>query len=297
MKKILFLGMSFLVLTMFFGCKPEDDPVEPEQPTAHTLISTIETTHSYGFSELESNTYVEAIYSDSTRMYFRLLSDSTAEVVNFHDFYRPEQFSEGWSYRGDVEIPESFVHLGNTFSVVKIGESAFGEGIWDWYDGWGLYLASSVTSVKMPNTVTSISYMSFACCKDLTSVEMSNAITEIPASAFACCERLETINLPNTIQSIASHAFEGCSAMTEFVIPKWVTELGMFVFGVDTTPLKTLTCLPLEPPVKAVWDSYGDDFFLPESIETIYVPAISVNAYKSSLYWAPYASKIVGMNQ
>jgi hypothetical protein len=80
--------------------------------------------------------------------------------------------------------------------------------------------------------------------------------------------------------------------MTEFTIPKWVSEMGSSVFG--TTPLKTLTCLPLEPPVKAVWDSYGEEFFLPESLETIYVPASSVDAYKTSQYWGQFASIIVG---
>lgn len=295
MKKLLHIGFSGLfILSLFFSCKPEDNPIQPDQPHTVTLLSTQEAVYPW-YNYLTGNhdtiTFVEARYSDSTRMYFRLLSQSTAEVVNYRGFYPPAQESQGWIYRGDVEIPETFTHRGNTYSVVSIGESAFGSGSWG-LDDYYFYAASLVTSVKIPSSVTSIGYRSFCECKSLNSVEIQGPVTMISRDAFSCCINMETITLPNTVTALASGAFGGCSSMTEFTIPKWVSEMGSSVFG--TTPLKTLTCLPLEPPVKAVWDSYGEEFFLPESLETIYVPASSVDAYKTSQYWGQFASIIVG---
>lgn len=297
MKKLLHIGFSGLfILSLFFSCKPEDNPIQPDQPHTVTLLSTQEAVYPW-YNYLTGNhdtiTFVEARYSDSTRMYFRLLSQSTAEVVNYRGFYPPAQESQGWIYRGDVEIPETFTHRGDTYSVVSIGESAFGSGSWG-LDGYYDYAASLVTSVKIPSSVTNIGYRSFCGCKSLNSVEILGPVTMINRDAFNSCINLETITLPSTVTALASGAFEECSSMTEFTIPKWVSEMGSSVFGFDTTPLKTLTCLPLEPPVKAVWDSYGEEFFLPESLETIYVPASSVAAYKTSQYWGQFASIIVG---
>ena len=54
-------------------------------------------------------------------------------------------------YSGNVVIPSSVTYFGNTYAVTSIGKYAF-------YDCWGL------TSITIPNSVTSIDNYAFSSC-------------------------------------------------------------------------------------------------------------------------------------
>ena len=85
LKKTNLFAFVLLLLTAFSGC----DKKKPEEPVVISLVSTTEVENADG-------TIVEALYSDSTRMYFRLLNETTAEVVSYYDFYDYEHESAGW---------------------------------------------------------------------------------------------------------------------------------------------------------------------------------------------------------
>lgn len=303
MRKSRIAALAMLLLISVCGCnKPQ-----PEEPTIVTLVSTIEV-------ENENGTIVEALYSDSTRMYFRLLSDTTAEVACYHDFYDREHESAGWIYRGKVTVPEALSHAGKTLSVVGIGDHAFGR----YTDGYAYYLASFVTefilpqsitrigdeafchcneltSIKIPKYVTYIGYSAFAKT-GLTSVELPGSITEIMHSCFAECEHLASVKLPNTLITIGDMAFGNCTSLTEFEIPESVYFLGYCVF-MGTNSLKTLVCHPTTPPAKSQFGYYYDGpLQLSDSLqfETIYVPMESVEAYKGYTPWKLYRDIITG---
>lgn len=74
---------------------------------------------------------------------------------------------------GDLIIPSNVEYNGITYTVTTIGFSAFGQ--------------SSVTSVIIPNSVTSIGAAAFYCCRNLTSITIPNSVTSIGAEAFTCC--------------------------------------------------------------------------------------------------------------
>lgn len=54
----------------------------------------------------------------------------------------------------------------------------------------------------------------FASCAGLTSVTIPNTISTIPYSAFEDCIGLTSVNLPNSITHIGRHAFSGCASLT-----------------------------------------------------------------------------------
>ena len=56
---------------------------------------------------------------------------------------------------------------------------------------------SNVTSVKIPNTVTSINALAFQKCTGLTSLTLPNDITEIGDGAFNGCSNLNTVRYNN----------------------------------------------------------------------------------------------------
>ena len=64
-----------------------------------------------------------------------------------------------------------------------------------------------MTSVTIPNSVTSIGANAFYNCSDLTSVTIPNSVTSIGEWAFADCSGLTSVTIPNSVTSIGGGAF------------------------------------------------------------------------------------------
>lgn len=92
---------------------------------------------------------------------------------------------------------------------------------------WG---CSGLTSVIIPNSVTSIEDYAFSSCSGLTSVTIPNSVTSIGYHSFLGCSGLTSITIPNSVTSIESWAFSGCSSLTSITIPNSVTEIGTAAF-------------------------------------------------------------------
>ncbi|MBR1766300.1 MAG: leucine-rich repeat domain-containing protein, partial [Bacteroidales bacterium] len=105
---------------------------------------------------------------------------------------------------GSVEIPETVTYNGNTYSVFTIRPSAFSG-------------RSGLTSVTIPNSVTSIGNYAFRGCSGLTSVSIPNSVTSIESYAFYGCSGLTSVTIGNSVTSIENYAFRGCSGLTSVV--------------------------------------------------------------------------------
>ena len=112
------------------------------------------------------------------------------------------------------------------------------------------YEMSSLTSITIPESVTSIDFGIFLGCSGLTSIvvkdgnrvcDSRNNCNAIIATAtntlFVGCKN--TI-IPNTITSIGDGAFNGCTGLTSITIPESVTSIGDYSFK-DCTGLTSVT--------------------------------------------------------
>lgn len=100
-------------------------------------------------------------------------------------------------YTGNLVIPSSVSYGGTTYTVTSIDVMAFG-GCYD-----------HLTSVTIPNTVTSIGDLAFSTCLGLTNVTIPNSVTSIGAFAFAHCYNLVNFTIPNSVTTIGDFAFFG----------------------------------------------------------------------------------------
>ncbi|SEK72658.1 Leucine rich repeat-containing protein [Ruminococcus albus] len=155
-------------------------------------------------------------------------------------------------YRGTAEnvtIPDK---LGG-YAVQFIGEKAF-------------YKNENIVTVKIPSTVTTIKYGTFAYCKNLKKLDnlkncsrlcfiegsafyecgnlqmkksdFPSSLYKIDSFAFYNCQKLEGIDLSNA-QTIQGSAFDGCESLSSIEAPK-TTDYGASVFK-DCKNLQNIT--------------------------------------------------------
>ena len=145
-------------------------------------------------------------------IWYNLESEGKQAEVTYKGNYSYE-YTE---YSGVVVIPASVVYNGTTYSVTSIGDWAC----------WG----SDLTSVTIPNSVTSIGYRAFSASYGLTSVTIGNSVKSIGDYAFIGCDGLTSVTIPNSVTSIGSAAFSGCDGLTSVTIPNSVTSIGANAF-------------------------------------------------------------------
>ena len=158
--------------------------------------------------------------------------------------------STRFGYIFDYYVPESLKE------VVITGGESIGDRAFEGYN--------SLTSVTIPDSVTSIGEDTFDDCSGLTSivVEEDNvvyhsagnclsetesktlitgcnasvipadgSVTSIGEDAFYGCSGLTSVTIPDSVTSIGQYAFSGCDNLTSVTIPDSVTSIGQYAFS------------------------------------------------------------------
>lgn len=98
------------------------------------------------------------------------------------------------------------------YPVVTIGEYAF-------------EYCTSLTSIRLPESITSIESNTFYGCTSLSSITLPEGITSIESYTFYGCSSLTSITIPESVTSIGGAAFEDCSSLPSITIPDSVTAI------------------------------------------------------------------------
>lgn len=102
------------------------------------------------------------------------------------------------------------------------------------------YNCTALQKIVIGNGVTSFGRYAFYGCKSLSSVEIRNGITEIGIETFRDCASLTSITLPNSVKKIGNGAFSGCTSLRSINIPDSVTQIGNEAFK-NCTSLRSIT--------------------------------------------------------
>jgi Leucine-rich repeat (LRR) protein len=90
-----------------------------------------------------------------------------------------------------------------------------------------LFSGAAITSVELPDTLTSISNSTFEYCDSLGSIEFPASLKDIGAGAFRGCTSIETVDLSGTGLTILSGSvFNGCTALETVILPAGLTTFG-----------------------------------------------------------------------
>ena len=131
-------------------------------------------------------------------------------------------------YTGDIVIPSTVTYGGEIYNVKEIEEKAFYQCYW-------------LTSITIPDGVTSIETLAFYSCTGLTSIDIPNSVTNIDGNVFSRCSGLAAIivesgntvydsrdNCNAIIETSSNSLITGCK---NTIIPDDVTKIGISAFS------------------------------------------------------------------
>ena len=145
---------------------------------------------------------------ESAGIYYNITGNNTVEVT-----YSDRDYN---TYSGSISVPETVTNNGTEYSVTTIGVSAF--------------KGSAVTSVSMPESITSIDYDAFYECENLESVTLPESLTTLGSDAFYFCKSLKAVKIPSGVTAILGSCFSECSSLESVIIPEGVTTIGEYAF-------------------------------------------------------------------
>lgn len=224
--------------------------------------------------------------ADGVMIYYNYINNGTELEVTFQSPYH----FESCVYSGDMVIPEKVTLGSKTLKVTRIGDKAFAG------------CSYNLTSVTIPNSVTSIGNYAFLYCYGLTTITLPNSVTDIGEGAFDGCDYLtsvyisdietwcriqfgsltsnpvlyaghlyvngEEINelvIPNSVTCINNYTFANQKALTSVIIPNSVTSIGECAFYI----CEKLTSVTMGNSVASI----GEEAFYCCEIESIDIPS------------------------
>lgn len=122
----------------------------------------------------------------------------------------------GSEVSGEIVIPSIVSDGINSYTVSGIGNKSF--------------YKTTITSVSIPNSVTSIGSDAFKSCTRLASAELGEGIEKIGTSAFAKCESLKAISIPDKVTYVDEETFSECNSLESVIIGKSVSSIGYYAF-------------------------------------------------------------------
>ena len=158
--------------------------------------------------------------------------------------------------------------------VTEIGEKTFQNEI-------------AISSVTIPSGVTTIGKAAFADVGNSSSVTaftitFNEGLVTIGQSAFFGCINYSALTIPNSVTTIGSSAFE-TNKIKNLTIGSGISFIGNGAFS-KTEPFKSITIYATTPPTIETYNVFWDN----TNTCPIYVPAASVNAYKTANIWSQY---------
>ena len=82
----------------------------------------------------------------------------------------------------------------------------------------GAFANTNITSVTIPDSVTSIGSYAFYRCESLTSITIPDSVTSIGYEAFEYCTRLTSVTIGEGVTSIGERAFSDCSSLGSIIV-------------------------------------------------------------------------------
>ena len=183
-----------------------------------------------------------------------------------------------------IVIPDSVKYLGNyafhqcdSLTSVKLSESltSISRGLFQ--------ECYNLSSIEIPNNVKNIGSNSFSHCTRLSSIKIPDGVNEIESGVFWNCYKLDSIEIPNSVTSIGDNAFYYCTRLSSLSIGQNVSVIGggAFTYCIKLKAVRNYAISPQEI-VANVFNNVNI------SQCTLYVPQESLTLYQTAKVWKDF---------
>lgn len=170
------------------------------------------------------------------------------------------------------------------------------------------YGCTSLTSVELPENITSIPDGAFRECSSLTTVEIPETVTEIGRSAFEGsaiqsveipatvnsigsrafkdCTSLTSVSMPENLYQISPQTFMGCTSLKSITIPESVGQIGNQAFA--DVDFESITILAGYPPYVENENAFSNDTY---ANAYLWVPEDAIDSYKAADVWRNFSAQ------
>lgn len=149
-------------------------------------------------------------------LYFETNTDG-ANTVTINQSYFP------YNEKTELVIPKEVKYGGQTYTVTRI-DNGISSG-----ESQGVFAGkNNITSLVIPNSVTTIGYAAFWSCKGIQSIVLGNQVRDIGDYAFQYCEGLTSISLPNSLEKVGDHFLCHCPKLETLVVPENLVTIGAY---------------------------------------------------------------------
>ena len=151
------------------------------------------------------------------------------------------------------------------------------------------YNCTSLTTINLPETITTIGGAAFWQCSSLVIDDLSLPnLTTLGDGAFRNTKIKKVSNLGNITQLEArihnTGVFYGCTNLKVVVLPATLETLGsQYSPFTECTSLEDVVCYAPIPPAVAC-----STIFPKNKLKGIYVPDSNIDAYRSATNWSNY---------
>lgn len=172
------------------------------------------------------------------------------------------------------------------------------------------YGCTNLTSVELPENITSIPDGAFRECTSLTALEIPETVTEIgrsafegsaiqsaeiPASVYSIgsrayknCTSLTSVSMPENFYQIDSQTFMGCTSLKSITIPESVSQIGSQAFA--DVDFESVTSLATYPPSVENENAFSNVTY---ANAYLYVPEEATDNYKTADVWSKFSKQSI----
>ena len=196
-------SMTAIAQKTFYGCSSLTSIIIPESITE------------IGLSAFQDCSNLETISIPNT------VTSVGVDAFSGTKWYNNQ--NEGLIYIGGIAYEYKGTMPDNTTIVIKEGTKILNTNIFKECVG--------LSSITLPNSITSIGDFAFYGCTGLKTVNIPNGVTSIGKYAFDGCADISAITIPYSVTSIGEEAFENCCGLISLTIQNGVSTIGRSAFS------------------------------------------------------------------
>ncbi len=248
------------------------DVIDPSA-TEFSIPGTTKFIYNHAFSECDALTGIsipDGVTSIGRKAFDECESLASITIPNSVTSIGSEAFCNCRSLTS-VTVPDSVTSIGEdafggcynlqSITLPFVGANRMGDDIVGTDVARFGYIFTSVPSSLKTVAITdgrSIGEKAFRGCENLTSITIPDSVTSIGSMAFADCSSLTSFTIPDGVTSIGFMAFSGCNSLIQ--TENGVDYVGTWAIDFDTS-LTSMTIRPGTTGIgKSAFYQYGDEY-------------------------------------